>query len=54
MDHPLFQVLVDKSNNSDGITVACKFGLFDHFLWMLENASLDVVSVDELVEFYSY
>ncbi|KAL7162781.1 hypothetical protein ACSBR2_043126 [Camellia fascicularis] len=54
IDHPLFQVLVDKSNGSDGITVACEVVLFDHLLWMLENAGADVASVDELVEFYSY
>ncbi|XP_052183331.1 auxin-responsive protein SAUR78 [Diospyros lotus] len=55
MEHPLFRVLVERSDGSDGvISVACEVVLFDHLLWMLETAGdsrLD--STDELVEFYS-
>ncbi|PSR96220.1 Auxin-responsive protein [Actinidia chinensis var. chinensis] len=55
VDHPLFQELVDRSNGSDGmISVACEVVMFDHLLWMLENADSHSVTVDDLVEFYSY
>ncbi|XP_058195536.1 auxin-responsive protein SAUR76-like [Rhododendron vialii] len=56
IDHPLFQVLVDKSNGGcDGgiISVDCEVVLFDHLLWVLENADSYLVSVGELVEFYT-
>ncbi|KAL6958228.1 hypothetical protein U1Q18_006339 [Sarracenia purpurea var. burkii] len=55
VNHPLFQVLVDKSNGCDGVmSVACEVVLFDHLLWMLENAGSDAVSADEIVDLYSY
>lgn len=54
MDHPLFQELVDKSGESgDGVAVACEVVLFEHLLWMLDNAETQLGSMDELVEFYS-
>jgi hypothetical protein len=55
MDHPLFQELVDKSGEDghDGVAVACEVVLFEHLLWMLENAETQLGSMDELVEFYS-
>lgn len=54
IDHPLFQVLVNKSNGCDGgVSVDCEVVLFDHLLWVLENADSYLVSVGELVEFYS-
>ncbi|KAI8529733.1 hypothetical protein RHMOL_Rhmol12G0248100 [Rhododendron molle] len=55
IDHPLFQVLVDKSNGccDGGISVDCEVVLFDHLLWVLENADSYLVSVGELVEFYT-
>ncbi|XP_047313289.1 auxin-responsive protein SAUR76-like [Impatiens glandulifera] len=64
INHPLFQVLVDKSelgsggSGEGGIIVACEVVMFDHLLWMLENTDsstqLDPNSMDELVEFYSF
>ncbi|KAH7857147.1 hypothetical protein Vadar_009588 [Vaccinium darrowii] len=60
IDHPLFQVLVDKSNGGrdggggGGISVDCEVVLFDHLLWMLENSDSHLVSVGELLEFYTY
>jgi hypothetical protein len=57
VDHPLFQELVDKSSGEDGtddgVAVACEVVLFEHLLWMLENAETQLGSMDELVEFYS-
>uniref|UniRef100_A0A5B6ZJF6 Uncharacterized protein n=1 Tax=Davidia involucrata TaxID=16924 RepID=A0A5B6ZJF6_DAVIN len=52
IDHPLFQVLINKSDGSNGVSVACEVVLFEHLLWMLENADSHLDSMDELVEFY--
>ncbi|URE03764.1 hypothetical protein MUK42_20671 [Musa troglodytarum] len=55
VDHPLFQVLVERTGGSDaGTVVGCEVVLFDHLLWMLENADPQPESLDELVDFYSY
>ncbi|OIW21740.1 hypothetical protein TanjilG_09077 [Lupinus angustifolius] len=57
VDHPLFRELVDKSDDDDveedTINVACEVVLFQHFLWMLENAHPKPESSDELLEFYA-
>ena len=54
IDHPLFQELVDKSGEyDDGVVVACEVVLFEHLLWMLDNAENQLGSMDELVEFYT-
>ncbi|KAG2722550.1 hypothetical protein I3760_02G132200 [Carya illinoinensis] len=56
VDHPLFQELVDKTSAGEydgGVAVACEVVLFEHLLWMLENAETQMGSTDELVEFYS-
>ncbi|XP_058078871.1 auxin-responsive protein SAUR76-like [Magnolia sinica] len=56
VDHPLFRVLADKSPagaGSDAMTVGCEVVLFEHLLWMLENADPQPESLDELVEFYA-
>ncbi|XP_059641515.1 auxin-responsive protein SAUR78-like [Cornus florida] len=52
VDHPVFQVLVNKTDESDEINIACEVVLFDHLLWMLENADSQLESMDELVKFY--
>lgn len=55
VDHPLFQELVDKTSAGEcdgGLAVACEVVLFEHLLWMLENAETQLGSTDELVEFY--
>ncbi|XP_078444840.1 auxin-responsive protein SAUR76-like [Wolffia australiana] len=56
--HPLFQVLVQRSGAPDGgpgkptTLLGCEVVLFEHLLWMLENADPQPESLDELVEFY--
>uniref|UniRef100_A0ACD5Y7F7 Uncharacterized protein n=1 Tax=Avena sativa TaxID=4498 RepID=A0ACD5Y7F7_AVESA len=54
--HPLFQNLVDRTGGSDGdggTVVGCEVVLFEHLLWMLENADPQPESLDELVEYYA-
>ncbi|KAG6534798.1 auxin-responsive protein SAUR76-like [Zingiber officinale] len=55
--HPLFRVLADRSGTSaageGGTVVSCEVVLFEHLLWMLENADPQTESLDELVEFYA-
>ncbi|GMN52928.1 hypothetical protein TIFTF001_022064 [Ficus carica] len=55
VDHPLFRELVERSGDSgdDTVSVACEVVLFEHLLWMLENADPQPESLDELVEFYA-
>ncbi|KAI3430087.1 uncharacterized protein J3R85_008381 [Psidium guajava] len=55
--HPLFRELVERSSSGPPdeavVSVACEVVLFEHLLWMLENADPQPESVDELVEFYA-
>lgn len=64
VDHPLFRELVERSrdehehehehdSNTTTINVACEVVLFEHLLWMLENADPQPESLDELVDFYA-
>lgn len=54
IDHPVFKELAERSNDSsDTINVPCEVVLFEHLLWMLENADPQPESLDELVEFYA-
>ncbi|CAN7005846.1 unnamed protein product, partial [Brassica rapa subsp. trilocularis] len=60
VSHPLFQQLAAVDGGCGGengsIAVSCEVVLFEHMLWMLENANADesgLESVHELVEFYS-
>ncbi|KAH8505523.1 hypothetical protein Peur_045096 [Populus x canadensis] len=57
IDHPLFRELAERSSTDqespDTINVACEVVLFEHLLWMLENADPQPESLDELVEFYA-
>ncbi|XP_022854603.1 uncharacterized protein LOC111375916 [Olea europaea var. sylvestris] len=53
MDNLLFRELVERSRaDDDSITVGCEVVLFEHLLWMLENADPQPESLEELVEFY--
>ncbi|KZV18263.1 hypothetical protein F511_34076 [Dorcoceras hygrometricum] len=56
MDNPLFSQLVDRGSgcHEEPITVGCEVVLFEHLLWMLENADPQHDSLNELVDFYSY
>ncbi|CAO2188440.1 unnamed protein product [Urochloa humidicola] len=54
--HPLFQTLVHRTGGGaeTGCTVVgCEVVLFEHLLWMLENADPQPESLDELVEYYA-
>ncbi|KAL6974660.1 hypothetical protein U1Q18_028841 [Sarracenia purpurea var. burkii] len=53
--NPVFQELVERSadNVDDSITVGCEVVLFEHLLWMLENADPQPESLGDLVEFYA-
>ncbi|XP_028763279.1 auxin-responsive protein SAUR78-like [Neltuma alba] len=58
LEHPVFQELVDRSaseSEEDGgaVVVACEVVLFEHLLWMLENAETQMGSMHELAELYT-
>ncbi|XP_031092502.1 auxin-responsive protein SAUR76-like [Ipomoea triloba] len=56
VEHPLVRELVDRSGDEsdDSVTVVgCEVVLFEHLLWMLENADPQPESLDELVDFYA-
>ncbi|XP_042047887.1 auxin-responsive protein SAUR76-like [Salvia splendens] len=57
LENPLLRELVDRRSSGDDndamITVGCEVVLFEHLLWMLENADPQPESLDELVEFYA-
>ncbi|KAK1420664.1 hypothetical protein QVD17_22443 [Tagetes erecta] len=49
--HPLFQELVDRSGVGDSIE--CEVVLFEHLLWMIQNADPQPDALHELVDFYA-
>ncbi|XP_019174287.1 PREDICTED: uncharacterized protein LOC109169855 [Ipomoea nil] len=53
IDHPLFRELAERSGSysDESIAVGCEVVLFEHLLWMLENADPQPESLDELVEY---
>ncbi|CAN4096527.1 unnamed protein product [Withania somnifera] len=53
--HPLFRELVERrtGDSEEYVSVGCEVVLFEHLLWMLQNADPQPESMDELVEFYS-
>ncbi|CAL5005913.1 unnamed protein product [Urochloa decumbens] len=55
--HPLFQTLVHRTGGGEGggncTVVGCEVVLFEHLLWMLENADPQPESLDELVDYYA-
>ncbi|KAE8710452.1 hypothetical protein F3Y22_tig00110321pilonHSYRG00201 [Hibiscus syriacus] len=56
IDNLLFRELMERSsgeNDSAVINVSCEVVLFEHLLWMLENADPQPESLEELVEFYA-
>ncbi|XP_022751765.1 uncharacterized protein LOC111300389 [Durio zibethinus] len=54
IDNPLFRELAERSGENDTvINVSCEVVLFEHLLWMLENADPQPESLEELVEFYT-
>jgi Auxin responsive protein len=60
LNHPLISALIDRSrlNSEEEISVKCEVVLFDHLLWMLDNADLEVgvdeSALEELAELYVY
>lgn len=64
LSHPLLSALIEKSKKqnstsgecgTDNIAVKCEVVLFDHLLWMLENAdptNLTSDSLEELADLY--
>ncbi|KAF5728095.1 hypothetical protein HS088_TW21G00238 [Tripterygium wilfordii] len=56
LNHPLLNALIEKSKQKSGeedqvdILVKCEVVLFDHLLWMLENANPNLMSLDSLEE----
>ncbi|KAG8386603.1 hypothetical protein BUALT_Bualt03G0165500 [Buddleja alternifolia] len=60
LNHPLVSALIEKSKQEPGsgpdLSVKCEVVLFDHLLWMLENAdpNLSSDSLEELTELYVY
>ncbi|WVZ92625.1 LOW QUALITY PROTEIN: hypothetical protein U9M48_038674 [Paspalum notatum var. saurae] len=53
--HPLFQTLVDRTGGGAGRSGlhGRRVVLFEHLLWMLENADPQPESLDELVDYYA-
>lgn len=52
--HPLFQELVERSGDGDdNVTIECEVVLFEHLLWMIENADPQPEGLHELVDFYA-
>ncbi|XAR56880.1 hypothetical protein NMG60_11037520 [Bertholletia excelsa] len=58
LNHPLLHALINKSKQKPGddIVVNCEVVLFDHLLWMLENAdpNLSSESLEELADLYVF
>lgn len=58
LNHPLLNALIEKSKQKHGgefIVVKCEVVLFDHLLWMLENADPNLIldSLEELADLYA-
>lgn len=55
VENPLFRELAERSGDQNDavINVPCEVVLFEHLLWMLENADPQAESLEELVEFYA-
>ncbi|GLJ37385.1 hypothetical protein SUGI_0758730 [Cryptomeria japonica] len=54
LNHPLLRVLLHRceKDNEEQFSVCCEVVMFEHLVWMLENADFSD-SFEELVEFYS-
>lgn len=58
LNHPLLNALIEISKQKHGgefILVKCEVVLFDHLLWMLENADPNLIldSLEELADLYA-
>ncbi|KAJ8755045.1 hypothetical protein K2173_016532 [Erythroxylum novogranatense] len=62
LSHPLVNALVEKASSKhklgseEVLVVKCEVVLFDHLLWMLENAdpNLSLGSLEELADLYAF
>ncbi|KAK2971984.1 hypothetical protein RJ640_005004 [Escallonia rubra] len=56
LDHPLLNALIEKSKPGSDISVKCEVVLFDHLLWMLDNADPNLTSdsLEELAQLYVF
>ncbi|KAK6947269.1 Small auxin-up RNA [Dillenia turbinata] len=59
LNHPLLNALIDRKSNrhaGEVILVKCEVVLFEHLLWMLENADPNLTddSMEELAELYVF
>ena len=56
-EHPIFHSLLETSGSCGGdrrpMLVHCEVVLFEHLLWMLENADPKPESIEEILEFYA-
>nr|GEY59668.1 auxin-responsive protein SAUR50-like [Tanacetum cinerariifolium] len=54
-EHRVFQELVERCAGSSGdeVVVDCEVVLFEHLLWMLDNADPQPDSLDDLVDLYA-
>ncbi|KDP25120.1 hypothetical protein JCGZ_22655 [Jatropha curcas] len=53
LSHPLVNALIEKTKQKHGedvLVAKCEVVLFDHLLWMLENADPNNLSLDSLEE----
>ncbi|KAI3787092.1 hypothetical protein L1987_41297 [Smallanthus sonchifolius] len=52
--HPLFQEVLERSGDgTSSVTIECEVVLFEHLLWMIENADPQPEALHELVDFYA-
>ena len=61
LNHPLLKAIIQKSNKNpagEDLSVKCEVVLFDHLLWMLDNAdpnlASDALSLEELADLYVF
>ncbi|PWA81279.1 SAUR-like auxin-responsive protein family [Artemisia annua] len=54
-EHRVFQELVERCSGSSGdeVVVDCEVVLFEHLLWMLDNADPQPDSLDDIVDLYA-
>ncbi|CAA0821510.1 SAUR-like auxin-responsive protein family [Striga hermonthica] len=54
MENPLFRELAQRQADGEGsVTFGCEVVLFEHLLWMLEDANSKTESLNELAQFYT-
>ncbi|GLJ37384.1 hypothetical protein SUGI_0758720 [Cryptomeria japonica] len=58
LTHPLLRALVQRceGDNEEAFAVCCEVVMFEHLVWMLDNADPEAIhsdSLEELAEFYA-